>query len=96
MKRAQLILEDWQHEWLSAEAAKQNISMSALLRKLITRAIETSQIESVEDDPVWGIIGMAAGPEDGVTSENLDEFLYQNHWSAPSHVVAAEPGPDYH
>ncbi len=96
MKRAQLILEDWQHEWLSAEAAKQNISMSALLRRLITRTIETSQIESIDDDPVWGIIGMAAGPEDGVTSENLDEALYKIDWSDQSHAIAAEPEPDYH
>lgn len=76
MKRVQLILEEWQHEWLAAESAHTSTSMSALLRQLLTEAIERRQMDQVADDPLWGVIGMASGPDDGITSENLDEFLY--------------------
>ncbi len=85
MKRVQLILEEWQHDWLAAEAKRQTVSISALLRQMLTETIERRQAESWEDDPLWGIIGMAEGPADGITSENLDDFLYQpTRQNAPS------------
>lgn len=77
MKRVQLILEEWQQEWLASEAARTSTSMSALLRQLMTEAIEHRQMDKAADDPLWGVIGMAEGPDDGVSSENLDEYLYQ-------------------
>lgn len=76
MKRVQIILEEWQHSWLHQEAARQSINVSALLRQMVTETIERQQATSLSDDPLWGIIGMAEGPADGVTSENLDQFLY--------------------
>lgn len=78
MKRTQLMLEAWQHQWLAEEAERQGVSMSELLRQLLTEAIERRQVSGWEDDPLWGAVGMAAGPDDGITSENLDEFLYRN------------------
>lgn len=80
MKRTQILLEDWQHEWLTEEAKCQDLSMSALLRQLLTEAIERHQAEGWEDDPLWGIIGIAEGPDDGITSENLDQILYHTDW----------------
>ena len=77
MKRVQVILEEWQHEWLAEEAERQSVSMSALLRQLLTQAIERRQAGGLEDDPLWGAIGLGEGPDDGVTSENLDQFLYR-------------------
>lgn len=77
MKRVQLILEEWQHEWLSEEAENVSTSMSALLRQLLTEAIESRQSANLADDPLWGIIGLAEGPDDGISSENLDEYLYR-------------------
>lgn len=76
MKRVQLILEEWQQSWLAEEAKRQSVSMSALLRQMMTEAIELRQAESLADDPLWGAIGLGIGPRDGVTSENLDTFLY--------------------
>jgi len=76
MKRVQMILEDWQHEWLADEARRQGVSMSALLRELLSQAIDARQSQSLNDDPLWGIIGMAEGPVDGVFSENIDTILY--------------------
>lgn len=77
MKRVQIILEEWQQEWLAKEAELQSVSMSALLRQLLTEAIERRQAQGWADDPLWGIIGLGEGPNDGITSENLDEFLYR-------------------
>lgn len=98
MKRVQMILEEWQHEWLSEEAQRQTTTMSALLRELITTSIEQRQAATLADDPLWGIIGIGAGPEDGITSENLDTFLYRTDWTErePVQLLAvAEDGPNH-
>jgi hypothetical protein len=90
MKRTQLILEDWQHEWLTEEATRQALSMSALLRQLLTEAIERRQAEGWEDDPLWGVVGIVEGPDDGITSENLDKFLYYTDWRERPTLKVAE------
>jgi hypothetical protein len=77
MKPVQLILEEWQHSWLAAEAEQKSTTMSALLRELLTEAIERRQTVALEADPLWEIVGIAEGPDDGITSKNLDSFLYQ-------------------
>ncbi len=94
MRRVQMILEEWQHRWLAEEAQRRGMSMSALLRELLSEAIERRQMADLEDDPLWGIIGLGAGPADGVTSENLDQALYRPDWREPLARVA-EDGPDY-
>lgn len=90
MKRTQIILEEWQYEWLIEGAERQGLSMSALLRQLLTEAIERRQAESWEDDPLWGVIGIAEGPDDGITSENLDQFLYRADWRERPMLRVAE------
>lgn len=90
MKRVQMILDDWQHDWLADAAAQQQVSMSSLLRDLLTEAIELRQAASVEDDPLWGVIGLGEGPDDGVTSSNLNEFLYRTDWRPQQVYKAAE------
>jgi hypothetical protein len=76
MKRVQVVLEEWQHNWLIEEAERQLLSVSAFLRQLITQAIDQRQTATATQDPLWEIVGIGAGPEDGVNSENLDLFLY--------------------
>ena len=90
MRRTQIILEDWQHQWLTEEAKRHSLSMSALLRQLLTEAIERRQAEGWEDDPIWGAIGIADGPDDGITSENLDQFLYRSDWRERPTLRVAE------
>lgn len=90
MKRAQIILEEWQHKWLAGEAERQSLSMSALLRQLLTEGIERRQAQGWADDPLWGIIGLGEGPNDGITSENLDQFLYRTDWQNRSFLKVAE------
>lgn len=98
MKRVQMILEEWQHNWLAEEAERQSTTMSGLLRDLITAAIEQRQAATLADDPLWGIIGIGAGPDDGVTSENLDTFLYRADWAereTTTRLAVAEDGPNH-
>jgi post-segregation antitoxin (ccd killing protein) len=90
MRRTQIILEVWQHEWLTEEAKRQDLSMSAVLRQLLTEAIERRQTEGWEEDPLWGIIGIAEGPDDGITSEHLDQVLYRTDWRDHSLLRVAE------
>lgn len=90
MKRVQLILEEWQHKWLGEEAERQSTSMSALLRELLTEAIERRRSQGWADDPLWGAIGIGEGPDDGITSENLDQFLYQTDWQNRPNLKVAE------
>lgn len=95
MKRVQLIVEAWQHEWLAQEAARQSTSMSALLRELLSEAIDLRQAGSSADDPIWGIVGLGEGPDDGVTSENLDTFLYRvDRSQSPVKTIAESPASD--
>ena len=94
MKRVQVILEEWQHQWLAEEAERQSVSMSALLRQLLTQAIERRQAGGLEDDPLWGAIGLGEGPDDGITSENLDQFLYRtDRGQRPALKVAEDDAP---
>lgn len=90
MRRTQITLEAWQHQWLTEEAQRQGVSMSALLRQLLTEAFERRQAESWEDDPLWGIIGIGEGPDDGITSENLDQALYRTDWRQRPTLKVAE------
>jgi hypothetical protein len=90
MKRVQVILEEWQHQWLTEEAEHLSLSISALLRQLITEAIERRQAEGWQDDPLWGVIGMAEGPDDGISSENLDNFIYRTSWQDRPVLKVAE------
>jgi hypothetical protein len=64
--------------------------MSALVRQLLTEAIERRRAESWEDDPLWGVVGLGAGPDDGITSENLDDFLYKTGRQAGNQLKVAE------
>lgn len=77
MKRIQTIVEEWQYQWIYEEAERQQISMASLLRRLLTEAIEHQQTVQTVSDPIFGIIGLGAGPTDGITSENLDDYLYR-------------------
>ena len=88
MKRVQIIIEEWQHAWLNQEADRLALTVSALLRQLLTESIERRQATLLSEDPLWGIVGMAEGPEDGVTSENLDQFLYNLNWQQPVRLAA--------
>ena len=77
MKRIQTNVEKWRYTWLNEEAERQGVSIAMLLRRLLTEAIERQQALKTVTDPIFGIIGLGAGPNDGITSKNLDDYLYR-------------------
>jgi hypothetical protein len=95
MKRIQTIVEEWQYTWLNEESEHQGISMASLLRRLLTEAIERQQALKNATDPIFGIVGLAAGPKDGITSENLDDYLYRFDREARPLLKVAESGPEW-
>ena len=98
MIRAQVILEDWQHHWLAEEAEREAVSMSALLRAILTEAIArrgAAASNASADDPLWGVIGLGAGPADDVSSENLDGFLYGASSESTQRRVGEDDQPPY-
>jgi hypothetical protein len=91
MKRIQTIVEEWHYQWLYKEAERQQISMASLLRQLLTEAIEHHQAAQTLSDPIFGIIGLGAGPVDGISSENLDDYLYRTDRESRPLLKVAEP-----
>jgi len=91
MKRVQLILEEWQHNWLAEQAKNEQKTISAVLREMLTEAIERKQAQVWQDDPIWGIVGLGEGPDDGINSENLDTFLYPRPAKRPILRIAENP-----
>ena len=78
MRRTNVVLEEWQYQYLKERAAREGKSMSALLRELIEAAIRPGK-GSIQDDPIFEIVGMFRGGRKDV-AEKHDEYLYT--WEA--------------
>lgn len=73
VKRAQILVKESQHRYLSQQAAVNNTSISEIVRNLIDEKIsETNKAQS------RGGVKMAEGAvEDPSTQEHHDEVLYE-------------------
>ena len=73
MHRTQISLEPGQYEWLLAESRRRGVSLSALIRQLVTeRSVATNRRKS---DPLAAVAGIAAGSGAPVGREH-NRFLY--------------------
>ena len=79
MHRSQILLEEWQYEYLSDEAAREGKSISQVVRELVADWVESRRAETWEGDPFLDIIGMVASG-DGSIAENHDKHIYQIDW----------------
>ena len=72
MHRAQLLIEDWQYEALKSLAAREERSISELLREILTRHLRSEQggLQSSLAD----IEGLGDDPE--ASGREHDRFLY--------------------
>jgi hypothetical protein len=75
MRRTNVVLEEWQYQYLKERAAREGKSLSALLRELIEAAARPSD-KSIKDDPIFEIVGMFRGGREDV-AEKHDEYLYR-------------------
>ena len=75
MRRLQIILEEWQYQYLAEEAQRRGESISAIVRRWITEKIEAQRRQSVEDDPAWKVVGMVHGSDPKAGVEH-DKYIY--------------------
>ena len=73
MKRTNIVLEEWQHQYLRDRALRERKSLSALIRDLIRAAAAPLGIRTGRD-PVLSIIGIARGRGG---ARRHDEVLYR-------------------
>ena len=74
MKRTNIVLEEWQYQYLKDRAEREGKSISALIRELIEAAMRPVE-KGLKDDPIFQIVGMFRGGRKDV-AEKHDEYLY--------------------
>jgi hypothetical protein len=79
MHRSQILLEEWQYQYLRDEARREGKSISQIVRELITERMESRRGEALQDDPFFDIIGMVSSG-DGRVAEEHDKYIYTNDW----------------
>ena len=72
MHRTQISLESGQYEWLLAESRRRGISLSGLIRRMVS---ERSAARVRTRDPLAALAGIAAGSGERVGREH-NRFLY--------------------
>ncbi|RKO67777.1 hypothetical protein [Desulfofundulus salinus] len=76
MRRMQVVVEEWQYQFLRELASRQGCSISAVLRELITSKANKSGQNAKE--PLLEAAGIAREPLlKNLISESLDEALYR-------------------
>jgi hypothetical protein len=79
MHRSQILIEEWQYQYLSDEARREGKSISQLVREWLTEWIESRRAQTWEDDPFFDIIGMVSSG-DGRVAEEHDKYIYNTDW----------------
>jgi hypothetical protein len=77
MHRLQISLTPTQYEFLKSESFVSEKSMAAVLRGILDKVIESQQQDTLNNDPIWDVIGVGQDIE-GATdvSSNVDKYLY--------------------
>lgn len=75
MIRTQILLEEVQYRWATAQARRQQKSMSQLLRDVIDAQRE-GQVRGRRDDPLFRLISLGRDPAHDV-AERHDQYLYR-------------------
>ena len=73
MHRTQISLEHEQYRLLGAEARRQGISLSALIRRLVDDFFGSDRLP--EQDPLEAVIGIGSGTGEAVGREH-NRYLY--------------------
>jgi plasmid stability protein len=79
MRRTNVVLEEWQYQYLKERAAREGKSLSALIRELIEAAVRPEG--NIKDDPIFEIVGMAEGTGRDIARRH-DEILYRKDWES--------------
>lgn len=80
MKRANIVLEEWQHQYLKDRAEREGQSISALIRELIEATMRPCK-EDIKSDPIFQIVGMSRGKRGKQDiCQRHDEIIYRRDW----------------
>jgi hypothetical protein len=73
VKRLQIMIEEDLDAALGRQAEAEGVSKAALIRRYVGERLRP--LPPLEDDPLWGIVGMVKGgsPDD---SSRIDEVVY--------------------
>ena len=73
VKRLQIMIEEELDAELGLQAEREGVSKAALIRRYVGERLRP--LPPLEDDPLWGIVGMIRGgsPDD---SSRIDEVVY--------------------
>lgn len=71
MKRLQIMIEEDLDAALARQAAEENVSKAALIRRYVGERLRP--LPPLEDDPLWGLVGLAGDAE---PVDDIDEYLY--------------------
>ena len=72
MKRLQIMIEEELDEALGRQAAEEGVSKAALIRRYVAERLRP--LPALEDDPLWGLVGLVEGGADDSLSVN--EVVY--------------------
>lgn len=72
VKRLQIMIEEDLDEALGREAAREGVSKAALIRRYVRN--ELRSLPSIEEDPLWELVGMIQGTPDD--SASIDDVVY--------------------
>jgi hypothetical protein len=71
VKRLQIMIEEDLDVALGRQAAEEGVSKAALIRRYVAERLRP--LPSLEDDPLWSIVGIAGDAE---PVADIDDFLY--------------------
>jgi hypothetical protein len=73
VKRLQIMIEEELDDALALEAERQGVSKAALIRRYVGERLRRP-LPPIEEDPIWGIVGMVSGgPDDSL---RVNEVVY--------------------
>lgn len=71
MKRLQIMIEEDLDAALGRQAAEENVSKAALIRRYVRERMVPF---ALEEDPLWGLVGLYEGSPDD--SASIDDVVY--------------------
>ena len=74
MKRTNIVLEEWQYQYLKDRARREEKSISSIIRELITWDAAPF-MKGRKRNPIFDIVGLARGRGKGAARRH-DEILY--------------------
>ena len=70
VKRLQILIEPELDDALARQARREKTSKGALIRRYVRERLKP--LPPIEEDPIWGIVGMSAGEP----VDDIDEVVY--------------------